>query len=134
MKVHGRCLCGLVTYEAEVDPARVSACHCTDCQMLTGSAYRVSVPAPRETFLLLTRGPEDIHQDRGERSQAHPRFLRGLRRSGLLVRDQRSADVLASRRMPRRASATAAAQTDLVPVCAPLGACSLRSIAQVERQ
>jgi hypothetical protein len=50
MKVHGRCHCGGITYEAEVDPARVSACHCTDCQVLSGSAYRVSVPAPRETF------------------------------------------------------------------------------------
>lgn len=52
MQVHGRCHCGRITYTAEVDPERVSVCHCTDCQMLTGSAYRVSVPAPRETFAL----------------------------------------------------------------------------------
>ncbi len=57
MNVHGRCHCGLVTYEAEVDPARVSACHCTDCQMLSGSPYRVSVPAPQATFALLTGQP-----------------------------------------------------------------------------
>jgi hypothetical protein len=52
MKVHGRCHCGSIAYEAEIDPARVSACHCSDCQMLTGSAFRVSVPAPRESFKL----------------------------------------------------------------------------------
>ena len=52
MKVHGRCHCGGIAYEAEVDPADVSACHCTDCQMLSGSAYRVSVPAPRDSFKL----------------------------------------------------------------------------------
>ena len=52
MRVHGRCHCGRITYTAEVDPERVSVCHCTDCQMLTGSAYRVSVPAPRESFPL----------------------------------------------------------------------------------
>lgn len=52
MKVHGRCHCGNISYEAQVDPAKVSACHCTDCQTLSGSAYRVSVPAPKETFLL----------------------------------------------------------------------------------
>ena len=57
MKVHGRCHCGRITYEAEIDPARVSACHCTDCQMLSGSAYRVSMPAPRETFVLRTGQP-----------------------------------------------------------------------------
>ena len=58
MKVHGRCHCGLITYEAEIDPARVTACHCTDCQMLTGSAYRVSLPAPRESFVLRTGQPK----------------------------------------------------------------------------
>jgi hypothetical protein len=58
MKVHGRCHCGLITYDAEVDPARVTACHCTDCQMLAGSAYRVSLPAPREAFVLRTGQPK----------------------------------------------------------------------------
>jgi hypothetical protein len=43
MKVQGRCHCGKITYEAELDPAAVASCHCTDCQMLTGTAYRVSV-------------------------------------------------------------------------------------------
>ena len=52
MKVHGRCHCGSISYEAEVDPARVTACHCTDCQMMTGSGFRVSVPAPRESLKL----------------------------------------------------------------------------------
>jgi len=52
MKVHGHCHCGSIAYEAEIDPARVSACHCSDCQMLTGSAFRVSVPAPAESFKL----------------------------------------------------------------------------------
>lgn len=54
MKVHGRCHCGQITYEAEVDPEKVSACHCTDCQMLSGSAYRVSVQVPRDQFRLLS--------------------------------------------------------------------------------
>lgn len=58
MKVHGRCHCGSVSYEADVDPARVSACHCTDCQSLSGSPYRVSVPAPRDTFRLLSGAPK----------------------------------------------------------------------------
>jgi hypothetical protein len=52
MKVDGRCHCGQIAYEAIVDPEKVTACHCTDCQMLSGSAYRVSILAPRETFAL----------------------------------------------------------------------------------
>jgi hypothetical protein len=57
MKVHGECHCGSVAYDAEVDPSRVTICHCTDCQRLTGSAYRVSVPTLRTDFVLLRGSP-----------------------------------------------------------------------------
>jgi len=43
MHVDGGCHCGNITYEAEIDPEAVSICHCADCQMLTGTAYRVNV-------------------------------------------------------------------------------------------
>ena len=58
MKVEGRCHCGRITYEAIVDPQKVTICHCTDCQMLTGSVYRVTVPAPKETFALRSGRPK----------------------------------------------------------------------------
>jgi len=54
MLVDGSCHCGQVTYRAEIDPEKVSLCNCTDCQMLTGSAFRVSVPAQRGAFDLLS--------------------------------------------------------------------------------
>jgi len=57
MKVEGRCHCGQITFEAEIDPAAVRICHCTDCQTLTGSAYRVNVQTPAECFHLLTGEP-----------------------------------------------------------------------------
>jgi len=58
MKVHGRCHCGELVYEAEVDPAQASICHCLDCQILTGTAYRVSVPAKAEHFRILSGVPK----------------------------------------------------------------------------
>lgn len=58
MRVHGACHCGAIRYEAEVEPSRVSICHCTDCQQLTGSAYRVTVAARREDFRLLAGAPK----------------------------------------------------------------------------
>lgn len=58
MRVHGSCHCGRIAYEAEVDPARVGICNCTDCQMLTGSVFRVSVPAPKAGFRLLRGRPK----------------------------------------------------------------------------
>jgi len=58
MKVHGSCHCKRVSYEAEVDPERVTICHCSDCQALTGSAYRVTVPARIEDFSLRSGTPK----------------------------------------------------------------------------
>jgi hypothetical protein len=58
MKVTGQCHCGAIAYEADVDPERVTICHCADCQALTGTAFRVTVPAPRARFVLLRGSPK----------------------------------------------------------------------------
>ena len=60
MKVKGRCHCGAIEYEATVDPEKVTVCHCSDCQVLTGSAYRATVPVPKEA-LTLRGGPPKIY-------------------------------------------------------------------------
>ena len=57
MQVHGSCHCGNIRYETEVDAEETSICHCTDCQKLTGSAYRVSVPAIEGAFHLVAGEP-----------------------------------------------------------------------------
>jgi hypothetical protein len=59
MKVDGRCHCGEITFEAEVDPRAAGMCHCSDCQMLTGSAFRANISAPASTFKL--RGQPTIY-------------------------------------------------------------------------
>ena len=58
MHVEGGCHCGYITYEAEVDPDTVGICHCTDCQHLTGAAYRVTVRSDKGAFKLLTGRPK----------------------------------------------------------------------------
>jgi hypothetical protein len=52
MKIDGRCHCGEIAFEAEVDPKAVTICHCTDCQRLTGSAFRANIVAPAAQFVL----------------------------------------------------------------------------------
>ena len=52
MRIDGACHCGLITYEAEIDPEQVEVCHCTDCQSFSGSAFRVSVPVLADKFSL----------------------------------------------------------------------------------
>jgi hypothetical protein len=58
MKVDGRCLCGYLSWEAEVDPNLVVLCHCADCQTLSGSAFRVTVPVNDGSFRFLFGSPE----------------------------------------------------------------------------
>jgi|PlaIllAssembly_1097288.scaffolds.fasta_scaffold35669_2 hypothetical protein len=55
MHVTGACHCGAVTFSAEVDEAKVMLCHCTDCQVLSASAFRVGAIVLRDTFAI--RGP-----------------------------------------------------------------------------
>lgn len=55
MHVDGSCHCGRIAYEADVSPAHVVVCHCSDCQALSGTAFRVVVATKPGTFRL-TRG------------------------------------------------------------------------------
>ena len=54
MKIDGRCHCGYITYEAEIDPDKTLICHCTDCQTLSGSAFRVVAYTREDAFKLLS--------------------------------------------------------------------------------
>ena len=58
MKIDGGCHCGQITYEAEVDAGKVIVCHCTDCQTLSGSAFRTVVFAAEQTFSFLSGQPK----------------------------------------------------------------------------
>ncbi len=57
MHIDGSCHCGFITFEAEVDPEKVSICHCADCQKLSGSPFRASVVVPAGDFRLLSGEP-----------------------------------------------------------------------------
>ncbi len=54
MKIDGSCHCGHVTYRAEINPGIVRVCHCTDCQMSSGSAFRVLITVPSKRFEILS--------------------------------------------------------------------------------
>ena len=72
MRIDGQCHCGFVTYEAEIDPGAVLICHCTDCQRLTGSPYRVTVRAAREAVRLTGNPPKIYTKTAGS---GRPRLL-----------------------------------------------------------
>src|SRR4051794_994795 len=57
MKITGSCHCGAIAYEADVDPATAGLCHCTDCQVLSGTAFRVTIRAVPGSFRITTGAP-----------------------------------------------------------------------------
>lgn len=54
MKIDGRCHCGYITYEAEIDPDKTLICHCTDCQTLSGAPFRGVAYTREDAFTLLS--------------------------------------------------------------------------------
>jgi len=76
MHITGQCHCGFVTYEAEIDPSNVSICHCSDCQRLTGSAYRVTVSTTIDSFHV-TRGRPKLYVKIGDTGSKRLQFFCG---------------------------------------------------------
>jgi hypothetical protein len=57
MDVDGSCHCGYVKFECSVDPEQVFICHCTDCQQISGSAFRMNAPAAARNLKILSGEP-----------------------------------------------------------------------------
>ncbi len=52
-KISGRCLCGAVRYEGDVEPIFMGNCHCTDCRKSSGSGHMALISVP-ETAIAIT--------------------------------------------------------------------------------
>ncbi len=48
MHISGQCHCGAISFTALVDPEKVIACHCTDCQAFSGAPFRAVLPTPAD--------------------------------------------------------------------------------------
>ena len=53
----GGCLCGAIRYRLDEAPVAFYACHCTDCQRQTGSAFGLSMIVRREALALVQGEP-----------------------------------------------------------------------------
>jgi hypothetical protein len=53
----GHCLCGAVQYRVTAEPVTVYACHCTDCQHLSGSAFALAMVVPLASIEVRTGEP-----------------------------------------------------------------------------
>ena len=53
----GGCQCGGIRYEVRDEPRQVVACHCTDCQRQSGSAFGMTMVVAEEAFSITTGEP-----------------------------------------------------------------------------
>ena len=74
MKIDGKCHCGFIEYESEVDPEGVYVCHCTDCQSISGSPFRWAVSVPAENFKLLAGEPRTYAKISASGATSHQLF------------------------------------------------------------
>ena len=58
MHVDGGCFCGAITWEATIDEDFVAICHCRDCQVLSGSAFRTVGIASMDAFRFTSGEPK----------------------------------------------------------------------------
>ena len=122
MKIDGKCHCGDLAYTAEIDPERITICHCSDCQELSGTAYRVDAQVGADAFGMSGR-PALYERTAASGRTARPRLLPALRHQHLRDRNRRA------RRGPEPAprngppaAPTAAVAADMVRLGARLDA------------
>lgn len=69
----GRCACGAVRYKLTAPPLIVHACHCRDCQRLTGSAFVVNLWIERR-FVEANDAPLEAKMVSGGSGKPHEVF------------------------------------------------------------
>jgi hypothetical protein len=57
----GGCPCGAIRYEIATMPISVYACHCTDCQRRSGSAFALNLPVRSATLRIVQGSPKGWH-------------------------------------------------------------------------
>jgi hypothetical protein len=54
----GGCACGAVRYEIAAPPLAIYACHCTDCQRRTGTAFALNMPVRTSSLRIVAGAPK----------------------------------------------------------------------------
>jgi hypothetical protein len=60
MNLEGGCACGNIRYKLTASPLIVHACHCRDCQRLTGSAFVINIWIERKFVEALSATPKSF--------------------------------------------------------------------------
>ncbi len=76
MNLEGGCACGAIRYKLTGEPLIVHACHCRDCQRLTGSAFVINLWMERKMVEQSGPAPKSFRLAGGS-GRAHDVFFCG---------------------------------------------------------
>ncbi len=62
----GGCLCGSSRYEIVSDPLTLYACHCTDCQTVSGASFTLIMVVTRDAVAVREGSPEPHERSRAD--------------------------------------------------------------------
>src|SRR5215467_7103070 len=71
----GGCACGKVRYKLTNDPLIVHACHCRDCQRITGGAFVINIWMEKQFVETTSKGEPKSFRLEGGTGQAHDVFF-----------------------------------------------------------
>ncbi|WP_411820792.1 GFA family protein [Hyphococcus formosus] len=73
LPIEGGCQCGALRYEIAAPPLMIYACHCTNCQKQTGSAFVLSLTVPEAAFAFTAGKPAKTEwvSDAGNKRYGH---------------------------------------------------------------
>ena len=66
----GGCQCGAIRYLLQAAPLALYACHCTDCQRQSSSAFGLSMPVPRDALAVTGETAQFVRINAAGRSVA----------------------------------------------------------------
>lgn len=76
MALTGRCVCGKIRYRLTKSPMITQACHCRDCQRITGSAFAINMWIEPEYFETSAHRPKSFKRAAGS-GKEHQIFFCG---------------------------------------------------------
>ncbi len=82
MALTGRCACRAITYRLRAKPLIVHACHCRDCQRITGSAFVINLWIERKFLEAAGPAPQSFTLQGGS-GRRHDVFFCGACRTYL---------------------------------------------------
>ncbi len=79
MNLEGGCSCGAIRYKLTNTPLIVHACHCRDCQRVTGSGFVINIWIEKRFVEAIRRDAEVNHAQWRHRQGSRGVLLRQLR-------------------------------------------------------